>query len=188
MERVKQITIHHCGPAVMVELFSFLGFKISQTAVVKTLRAQNKIKLYGLTVKEMAKATKTLSSGALVLWKKQGATISDVSAIINKYKFPVAVEWQGVFYEYSDGEDGHYCVITRIDKERGTLRLADSFYAFNGVDRKLGIKYFEKRWWDVNEIRVAGTTRRRKITDNKVMFVIAPKGETWPQKLGMSRA
>lgn len=188
MKRVKQANIHNCGPAVLVELFSFLGKDISQAAVVKTLRAQKKIKLYGLNIKELAKATKTLSEGELIFWKKQGAKISDIDLIVNKYKHPVAVEWQGVFYEHSDGEDGHYCVVTNIDKQTGYLRLADSFYAYFGVDRRFKIKFFEKRWWDVNEIKVSGTTRRRQLTDNKVMFVIAPKGESWPKKLGMTKA
>lgn len=187
MVRVKQTNVHNCGPAVIVELFSLNGLHTSQAAVVRTLRAQNKIKLYGLTVHELARATKTLSAGKLVLWKKQRAAISDLDKVVNKFGYPVAVEWQGVFYEFSDGEDGHYCVITKVDKEKGYLRMADSYQAFAGVDRRLTLKFFEKRWWDMNEIKVAGTTRRRAIVDRKVMFVITPKGETWPKKLGMSK-
>lgn len=187
MKRVKQITVHHCGPAVLVELFSYLGYQISQTAVVKTLRAHKKIMLYGLNTHELARATKTLSEGELAFWRKQGATISDINLAINKYKYPVAVEWQGVFYEHSDGEDGHYCVITRMDKKAGTLRLADSFYVFAGVDRRFPIKFFAKRWWDVNEIKVTGTTRRRTLYDTKVMFLITPKSESWPKRLGMKK-
>jgi hypothetical protein len=53
------------------------------------------------------------------------------------------------------------------------------------VDRKFKIRDFEKRWWDENEIKVSGTSKRRLIKDKRIMFVITPKGESWPKKLGM---
>ncbi len=182
MKRVKQITASHCGPAVLVELFSFLGHEISQTAVVKTLRAQRKIKNYGLNIKDLARAARHLGHD-FVFWHKANATASDLSRIINKYKYPVGVEWQGQFWEFADEDDGHYGVITQIDIKRGILRLADSFHVFHGVDRRFKIANFLKRWWDVNEIKIE--SGRRKIIDRQMMFVITEKGESWPKKLGM---
>jgi hypothetical protein len=70
-------------------------------------------------------------------------------------------------------------VVTRVNKEAGYLRLADPFVKFAGVDRKFTLKNFEKRWWDVNMIG------GRSVTDKRMMFVITPKSETWPKKLGM---
>lgn len=187
MKRVKQITTSHCGPAVIEELFSFLGIKISQTGVVKTIRAQKKIRRFGLNLKDLARATKFLSKGTLVFWKKQGSAASDINQIINKYKYPVAVEWQGIFHEFTDDDNGHYAVITKIDLKNGYLRIADSFPAFAGVDRRLEIKFFTKRWWDINQVKVAGHSKPRSVKDVRTMFVITPKGEAWPKKLGMSK-
>jgi len=187
MKRVKQITTDHCGPAVIEELFSFLGIRVSQTAAVKTIRAQEKIKKVGLNVDDLARATKFLSKGTLTFWRKSNAKITDINKAINKYKYPVGVEWQGVFHEFSDEDNGHYAVVTKIDTEKDYMRIADSFHAFAGVDRRFEISLFVKRWWDVNQVKVVGHTRPRNLKDTKMMFVITPKGETWPKKLGMAK-
>lgn len=181
LRRVKQITSYHCGPAVLEALFSYLGYKISQRSVVRTLRAQKRIRRRGILVAEMGKAVKTLGKGKYQFWRKTGGKISDLVAILEKYKYPVGVEWQGVFYENEDEDNGHYGIITKVDKTAGYLRLADSYSEFAGIDRRFEIKYFEKRWWDDNEIK------GRSIIDKRMMFVITPKKETWPRKFGMSK-
>lgn len=181
MKRVKQISSSHCGPAVISELFSFLGKSVSQAAIVKTLRATNRIKRIGLNIKDLARATATLGKKEYIFWRKSKATIHDLTLAINKYKYPVGVEWQGIFYEYEDEDNGHYGIITKIDKKSDYLRLSDSFGGFSGVDRRFRIKDFVKRWWDVN------TIKGRNIVDKKMMFVITPKGDSWPKKLGMRK-
>jgi hypothetical protein len=185
MTRAKQITSSHCGPAVLTSLYSNFGVKVSQRGIVISLRAQNKIKKYGLSVKDLARASKIIGKGAFVFWKKAGTKVSDLDTIINEYKYPVGVEWQGVFYEFEDEDSGHYAVITKVDKKASFLRISDPYQAFAGVDRKFKIRDFEKRWWDENEIKVSGTSKRRLIKDKRIMFVITPKGESWPKKLGM---
>ncbi len=182
MKRVKQITSFHCGPAVIEALFSFLGIRVSQTGVVKSLRAQKKIKRVGLSVKDLSRAANALGKGKYAFWRKANSTTTDLYTIVNKYKFPVGVEWQGVFHEFEDEDNGHYGIITRIDKKAGVLRIADSFHAFAGVDRKFDIKFFVRRWWDTNVIK------GRNLTDRKMMFVVVPKADTWPKKLGMVKA
>jgi hypothetical protein len=188
MKRVRQIDVYSCGPAVISALFSFLGIKVSQRKVITSLRAQNKIKSTGLNMKDLAKASNAIGKKEFVFWKKAGGKISELEAIINKYKFPVAVEWQGVFYEDEDEDNGHYGIITVIDKKAGFLRMADPFLKFAGVDRRFRIKDFEKRWWDENEIRISGTSKTRVLADKRMMFVITPAGATWPKKLGMKKA
>jgi hypothetical protein len=185
MTRVKQITSSYCAPAVLATLYSNLGVRVSQRGIVVSLRAQNKIKKYGLNVKDLARASKIVGKGAFSFWKKAGTKASDLDAIINKYKYPAGVEWQGVFYEFEDEDSGHYAVITKIDKKSGFLRMSDPFQAFAGVDRKFKIRDFEKRWWDQNEVRVSGTSKMRLIRDHRIVFIITPKGESWPKKLGM---
>ncbi len=187
LKRVKQITIYHCGPAVVQALYSFLGVRVSQRSLVRSLRVQKKIKSYGMRVAELARAANIAGSGDYSFWRKNNAKVSDLDMAINKFKYPVGVEWQGVFYEHEDEDSGHYGIITRLDKKSGNLRLSDPFYAFAGVDRRFGIKEFVGRWWDENEISVAGTTRKRKIVDNRVMFLITPWADSWPKKLGMKK-
>lgn len=181
MKRVRQISSYHCGPAVLSELFSYVGRNVSQVAVVRSLRAQKKIKKFGLNIDDLAKATNLLGKKEILFWKKRNSTISDVFNVINKYKHPVGVEWQGVFYEDEDEDNGHYGVITKVDKVNNYLRICDSYSSFAGVDRRFKIKVFEKRWWDVNKIK------GKNITDKKMMFIITKKGETWPKKLGMRK-
>lgn len=188
MNRIKQIDVYSCGPAVISALYSFLGIKVSQRKVISSLRAKNRIKTDGLNVKDLARASNAIGMKKFIFWKKTGGRISDLDTAVNKHKFPVGVEWQGVFYEDEDEDNGHYGIITEIDKKSGNLRMADPFTKFAGVDRRFRIKDFEKRWWDENEIRVSGTTRPRTLTDNKMMFVITPSGVTWPKKLGMKKA
>ncbi len=182
MKRAKQVTSSHCGPAVVEALFSFLGQKVSQALIVKSIRADKKIKKIGLNIDDLRSSVKKLGKGKFTFWNKTGSTISNLSLIVNKYQYPVGVEWQGVFYEYADGDNGHYCVVTRVNKEGGYLRLADPFFKFAGVDRKFKIKNFAKRWWDVNIIG------RKTVKDRRMMFVITPKSDTWPKKLGMKKA
>lgn len=181
MERVKQISVSHCGPAVIATLYSHLGVKVSQRSMVASLRAQNKIKEFGFNMHDMAKAAKIAGKGEFTFWKKTNSKVSDLDAAINKYKVPVGVEWQGVFYEDEDEDNGHFSVITKVDKERGFLRIADPYHKFVGVDRKFGIKEFERRWWDENMIK------GRNLHDKRVMFVITKKGESWPKKLGLNK-
>jgi hypothetical protein len=182
MIRPKQITSSHCGPAVLTSLYSNFGVKASQKGIVASLRLQKKIMKYGLNIKELGKASRIIGKGAFVFWKKSGARISDLELAVNKYKNPVAVEWQGIFYEESDEDNGHYSIVTKIDKKAGIMRICDSYPLFAGVDRKFKTHDFEKRWWDVNIVK------GRTLRDNKVMFLVAPKGESWPKKLGMVKS
>lgn len=181
MKRMKQITSYHCGPAVISELFSFVGKNISQRSLVKAIRAEKKIKKFGLNIHDLAKAANILGGKEFVFWKKHKATIANLSTVVHKYKYPVGVEWQGVFYENSDEDNGHYAVVTKIDKKTDYLRIYDSYPEFSGVDRRFKIKEFKKRWWDVNKIH------GRNLVDKNMMFIITPKNETWPKKIGMVR-
>ena len=153
MKRVSQISSYHCGPAVISELFSYLGKDVSQTAVVKSLRATNKIKNVGLNIHDLARATNALGRQEVTFWRKHKSTVNDLSLAVNKFKYPVGVEWQGVFYEDEDEDNGHYAVITKIDRKADYLRMCDTYANFSGVDSISRIKDFAKRWWDVNKIR-----------------------------------
>lgn len=191
MARTSQKSVYSCGPATIEMLFSNVGLKVKQGSLVRSIRAQNKIKAYGVNVKDLAKASKIAAKGEFVFWHKNNSKISDLDRIINKYNYPVGVEWQGVFYENEDEDSGHYGVITRLDRKEGTLRIADpyfnGFFDFEGVDRKFKIKDFVKKWWDTNDVKIGNSTRTRNIKDVHMMFVITRRGENWPGKLGMKK-
>lgn len=187
LKRVKQATADYCGPAVLVSLFSFLGVRTSQTRIVKSLRAENKIKSVGLVMKDLSRAVRIVGKGEFTFWKKEGATIGDLEKIVNKYKYPVGIEWQGVFYEDEEGDNGHYGIITKISKAGGYLKLSDPYTPFAGLDRKFRISDFEKRWWDSNEIPIPYSKVKKLVYDRKLMFLITSKKETFPRRLGMIR-
>ena len=63
MKRAKQVTSSHCGPAVIEALFSFLDVKVSQASVVRSIRADKKIKRMGLNVGDMGLSVKKLGKG-----------------------------------------------------------------------------------------------------------------------------
>jgi len=187
LKRIKQATSSYCGPAVLVSLFSFLGVRASQSRIVRSLRAENKIKDMGLVIRDLARAVRIVGKGKLTFWKKEGATIGDLDKIINKHKFPVGIEWQGVFYEDEEGDNGHYGIITQVNKEKGYLKVSDPYKKFAGADRKFRISDFEKRWWDSNEIAIPYSKIKKLVYDRKLMFLITPKKETFPRSLGMIR-
>lgn len=191
MARVKEISNYACGPATLVMLLSFVGVKASQTGITRSIRATQKIKRYGIDINDLAKAVRIAGKKKVSFWRKQKANVSDLKLVIEKYKFPAGVEWQGEFYENTDEDNGHYCVVTKVDKKAGTLRLADpyfnSYFHYGNIDRKFKIPEFVKKWWDTNEVRVAGTSKMRTMKDVRVMFVVTPKGVSWPKKLGMVR-
>ena len=187
LKRIKQITSSHCGPAVIVSLFSFLGVKTSQARIVRLLRAENKIKHSGLSVKDLAKAVRVIGKKEFTFWKKANASTYDLSLLVNKYKVPVGVEWQGVFYEDEEGDNGHYGVVTQVNRKKGYLKISDPYKTFAGLDRKFRISDFENRWWDTNEIPIPGSKIKKAVYDRKMMFLITSKKDEFPKRLGMTR-
>lgn len=191
MTRAREISNYSCGSATMEMLLSYVGVKTTQTKLIKSIRAQNKIKLYGLDVNDLAKITKIAGKKELVFWRKHHATINDLVLAINKFKYPVGVEWQGDFYEDEDEYKGHYAVVTKIVKKSGFLRMSDpyfnTFFGYKDLDRKYKISDFVKMWWDTNEIRISNSKKTKLVKDTKVMFVVTKKGDSWPKKLGMRR-
>lgn len=192
MARVKEISNYSCGPATLEMLLSFAGIRVSQRKMIRSIRAEKRIKLYGIDLRDMAKLVRMVGKKKLAFWRKQRAKVSDLNLAINKHAWPVGVEWQGDFYENEDEDRGHYTVVTSIDKKSGNLRMSDpyfnNYFRYGDLDRRYKVSEFVKKWWDTNEIKISGTSKRRTVKDIRVMFVITPKGENWPKKLGMSKA
>jgi hypothetical protein len=186
MKRVAQKTSSHCGPAVLEMLLSFVGVYADQDEFVNAIGIGPKLKEYGMVVPEMASAVKILAP-QLSFWYKTDSTLSDLSNLVNNFNFPTAVEWQGVFYEDEDDDNGHYSVITHISTANNIVVLSDPYTRFAGTDRRFSIMEFEQRWWDESEIKDNLTGRTQIMRDNHMMFIVTPKDASFPDLLGMTR-
>lgn len=176
MIRVRQVTDSHCGPAVLEMLASFVGEDTKQNKIVKAAKIERSILKNGMSVEEMAMAEKALLKKSK-FWFKKNSSVADLIKIITTYKYPVGVEWQGIFpKEYKDDDEGHYSVVTFVDKEKDAIWVANPFRSLAGKDRKLKLSKFEKRWWDMND----------KTIEKRAIFVIAKDSEIFPRKLKMA--
>jgi ABC-type bacteriocin/lantibiotic exporter with double-glycine peptidase domain len=186
MKRVRQKTASHCGPAVLEMLFSYLGFYVDQDEFVRTVGIGEKLEVYGMTVKEMEEAVARLTP-QLTFWHKLGSSLADISQIINTYGFPVGVEWQGVFFEDADEDNGHYGVVTHLDTVNNLIMLSDPYPRFAGTDRQFHILEFQDRWWDENEVRDPGSGSVQTVREERMIFIVTPKDSIFPESLGMVR-
>ena len=103
-------------------LCSNLDFEIPQEKFAEILGGGKKVKEHGMTVEEMAWSVGQIAP-MLQFWFKRKATIDELSEIVNVYKYPAGVEWQGIFdYEDEiadeDDDPGHYSVVVGIDKKK----------------------------------------------------------------------
>lgn len=165
-------------------LLSHCGSEINQEALVEAAEIRHELADYGMTIVEMGKAVSILAP-QLQFWFKEYASIEDVETISSVHKFPVGVEWQGVFYEDEDEDNGHYGAVTHVDKANKIIFIADPYDRFAGTDRTFHIDEFEGRWWDENEVYDEAVGGRRVVRDEKMIFIVTPKNEIFPNTLGM---
>ena len=183
MRRVKQITSYHCGPAVVKMLLSCQGVTVNQKDIVAAAGIGRHLKIYGMTVAEMSQAVSRLFP-KLQLWYKDNSNLKELQTVIRDYQVPVGVEWQGVFEEYEDEDNGHYAVVVYLNMADNVILLADPFKKYAGKDRRFSIIDFEHRWWDINEISDPRTGKHKLVKDYHMMFMILPQELAWPESLG----
>ncbi len=198
MKRVRQKNVSHCGSASLEMLLSYVGKKATQEKLVANTGSSKKwFEMHGLTVQEMGRSVSKLFP-KLDFWYKNADSVKDISKVVNDFKYPVGIGWQGVFeygedvdYDSSYGEEDdnpeHYGVVTAINIKKNLMRIADPERHYAGYDRRFPILEFKKRWWDTNDIKVKGSKKFRKVVNKRMMFVVTPKGEIWPKKLGMKK-
>src|SRR5215211_7801978 len=136
---IQQITENHCGPAVTQMLLENIDVHVTQEQITDAAGATHTIETHGTRVDQLAKAVHELASHAK-LWHKEKASFEDLEYVLNEKKFPVGVEWQGLFEdEDNDDEDnGHYSIIAHIDKLKDELIVVDPYKDF--VDQSRIIK------------------------------------------------
>jgi hypothetical protein len=186
LRRVAQITNAHCGPATIQMLLSYQGVFTDQVKIAAAANINHKIKDYGMTVTEMAIAVSRLVP-EVCFWYKNESKTSDLEELILVHQYPVGVEWRGMFEQYWDGDDGHYSVVTHIDRRLDLIMISDPYEPFSKIDRRIKLSEFEKLWWDINVTRDAATGYMKEELDYHTIFIITPAGVGFPELMGMQR-
>jgi len=187
-----QKTDSHCGPAVVKALLGFHKIEVNQDDVVNSGRVRTTIMKKGMRPTQIALAVKSLGQG-LNFWYKQNATSRDLEKLIHIYKIPVAVNWQGLFFDSVKEEKvkniiedrGHYSIVIDINIQKDEIMIDDPFAEYFAIPRIFSYKWFRSRWWDKDEVIKRSTNERNVLKTKKLIFVITPKNVKFPQSLGM---
>jgi ABC-type bacteriocin/lantibiotic exporter with double-glycine peptidase domain len=187
LRRIAQISENHCGPAVLQMLLEYIGVEATQEEITEAAGATKTIDEHGTRVDQLAKAVDVLAPGAK-LWYRENAQLQDLEHVLNEEKFPVGVEWQGLFGDDEDDDDddyGHYSIIAHIDKDKDQLVIVDPYKDFPDQNRIVRMSVFLKRWWDYNEVKDPYTRKKVYKKDERLFFVVAPLNVTFPSELQM---
>ena len=186
LRRIQQITENHCGPAVIQMLLENIGVNATQEEITEAAGATHTIETHGTRVDQLAKAVQQLAPIAK-LWFKEKATLEDLEYVLDTCKFPVGVEWQGLFEDMDDDDedDGHYSIISHIDKAKDEIIVVDPYKDFVDQNRIVRMSLFLNRWWDFNEVKDLQTGEKRFKKDEQLFFVVVPLSVTFPDELGM---
>ena len=187
LRRIEQITENHCGPAVIQMLLENIGVNVTQEEITQAAGATRTIATHGTRVDQLAKAVHQLAPGAR-LWYKEKASPEDLEYVLDVCKFPVGVEWQGLFGDVEDEDDddyGHYSVIAHIDKVKDELIIVDPYKDFVEQNRILKMSLFLNRWWDYNEVKDPQTGKKVFKKDEQLFFIVVPVAVSFPDKLQM---
>jgi ABC-type bacteriocin/lantibiotic exporter with double-glycine peptidase domain len=186
LRRIEQITENHCGPAVIQMLLENIGVEASQEEITEAAGAAHTIETHGTRVDQLARAVHELAPIAR-LWYKEKASPEDLEYVLNEYKSPVGVEWQGLFEDMDDDDDdyGHYSILANIDKAKDEIIVLDPYKDFVDQSRIVRMSVFLNRWWDFNEVKDPQTGEKTFKKDEQLFFVVVPLNVTFPTELGM---
>lgn len=186
LRRIEQITENHCGPAVIQMLLENIGVSATQEEITEAAGATQTIATHGTRVDQLARAVQQLAPIAK-LWFKEKASAEDLEYVLGEQKFPVGVEWQGLFADM-DGDDedyGHYSIIAHIDTLKDEIIVVDPYKDFVDQSRIVKMSLFLDRWWDFNEVKDPQTGEKTFKKDEQLFFVVVPLSVTFPAELGM---
>src|SRR5688572_19830879 len=186
LRRIEQITENHCGPAVIQMLLENIEVSVTQEEITEAAGATRTIESHGTRVDQLAKAVHKLAPGAR-LWYKEKASPEDLEYVLDVCKFPVGVEWQGLFDDVDDDDEdyGHYSIISHIDKAKDELIVVDPYKDFVDQSRIVRMSVFLNRWWDFNEVKDPQTGKKEFKKDEQLIFVVTPLDVSFPAELQM---
>jgi len=167
-------------------LLENIGINAAQEEITEAAGATLTIATHGTRVDQLAKAVQQLAPIAK-LWFKEKASAEDLEFVLDVCKFPVGVEWQGLFEDMDDEDDdyGHYSIIAHIDKAKDEVIIVDPYKDFVDQSRIVRMSTFLNRWWDFNEVKDPDTGEKTFKKDEQLFFVVAPLSVTFPAELGM---
>lgn len=193
-QRFSQATDSTCGPTVVRMLLDFYHIHASEETILQATNAKESLEANGTRIDQLAASVKSIAPG-YALWYKEDAHINDIQVLIHHHKVPVAVDWQGLFWETLLEEarlsshlyHGHYSVVTDIDLEKDSITIADPFKDFSAKDRIFPIDWFKSRWWDISD--TYGTEIEEDISyyNSRMIFIVVPNNKRFPQSLGMQK-
>lgn len=186
LRRIEQITENHCGPAVLQMLLENIGINVAQEEITEAAGATHTIETHGTRVDQLAKAVQQLAPIAK-LWYKENATEVNLEYVLDTCKYPVGVEWQGLFDDEDDDDEdyGHYSIVANIDRTKDELIIVDPYKDFVDQNRIIRMSTFLSRWWDFNEVKNPETGEKIFKKDEQLFFVVTPLSTTFPAELGM---
>src|SRR5512146_477006 len=186
LRRIEQITENHCGPAVIQMLLENIGVNATQDEITEAAGATATIATHGTRVDQLAKAVYRLAPIAK-LWYKENAGAEDLEYVLNEAKYPVAVEWQGLFADMDEDDDdyGHYSILVHIDKAKDEVIVVDPYKDFVDQSRIVSMNLFLSRWWDFNEVKDLQTGEKVFKKDERLFFVVTPLNVVFPVELEM---
>jgi hypothetical protein len=166
-------------------LLENIGVIVTQEEITEAAGATQTIATHGTRVDQLAKAVHQLAPTAN-LWYKEQASAENLEYVLRKWKFPVAVEWQGLFNDMDDDDDyGHYSILVGMDKEKDEVIVIDPYKDFIEQSRIVSLNLFLSRWWDFNEIKDSKTGEKIFKKDDRLFFVVSPLNVVFPVELGM---
>lgn len=186
LRRIQQITENHCGPAVTQMLLENIGVNASQEEITEAAGATHTIETHGTRVDQLAKAVQALAPIAK-LWYREKASVEDLAYVLDECKYPVGVEWQGLFEDMDNNDEdyGHYSIIAHIDKIKDEIIVVDPYKDFVDQSRIVKMSTFLNRWWDFNEVKDLETGEKEFKKDEQLFFVVVPLSVSFPVELGM---
>lgn len=193
LQRIAQTTDSTCGPAVLQILLDFYHIVTTQSEIIRAAGVETTVEENGIGMHTLSTAVRQLAPKH-TLWYKEDSSIKDVHSLIEEYKIPVAVDWQGFFYDSLEEEGkshaldhGHYSIISEINLEKDTITLIDPYPKFISKDRMFPIGWFKSRWWDTAEEKDTTTGEKILYYTSRLLFIVVPENEIFPQTLGMGK-
>jgi hypothetical protein len=167
-------------------LLENIGVNVSQEEITEAAGASHTIETHGTRVDQLARAVQGLAPIAK-LWFKEKATPEDLEYVLNECKFPVGVEWQGLFKDMNQDDDdyGHYSIVAHIDKAKDELIVVDPYKDFVDQSRIVKMSLFLNRWWDFNEVKDPLTGQKTFKKDEQLFFVVTPLSVAFPVEMAM---
>lgn len=178
VQRVQQIGESHCGPAVIEMLLAVHGVYTSQHEIASKGGAEKNIDELGTRPDQLGLAVSKIAPH-LQFWYKEFSSLEDIEYLLNK-NIPVGVEWQGLFYDSEEeeppereGDFGHYCIITYLDRELDNIVVVDPYKDFP-QQRFFSLEFFMRRWYDQNPVADPLTGQTLMVQDTRLLFFLTP--------------